>query len=79
MPRFQGDPERFPLKNIGFQDSNRQGPLYRTEWDPFVLFGIDGPPGVNTSLLVDYYEERGFATGLLAEWDNELQRGDLYS
>jgi len=77
VPRFRGDPERFPLRNVGFRDSNREGALYRTEWDPFVLLGIERPEALDSTLLVDYYEERGFALGTRTDWRTDRQHGDL--
>ncbi len=78
LPRFQGDPERIPLKNIGFEDSNRQGFTAKTEWDPFVLLGIETPRGLGSTLLADYYSDRGLALGLAANWGDDTQRGNLF-
>ncbi|MEM1185315.1 MAG: LPS assembly protein LptD [Planctomycetota bacterium] len=79
VPRFRGDPERLPIRNIGYEDSDSQGFVVRTEWDPFVLLGIEGPPGVNSTLLADYYDERGLGIGTETSWNTDRQRGDLYA
>ncbi|MAY73433.1 MAG: hypothetical protein CMJ31_01680 [Phycisphaerae bacterium] len=76
FPRFKGDPERVPLRNIGFSDSNRQGFTVQTEWDPFVLLGIERPDGIDAALDIDYYGERGVGLGARAEWDRGRHSGD---
>lgn len=77
LPYFQGDPERFPLRGVAFGDTNRTGPVIETDWDFFNLLGVPTPRGLDVEFSLDWYEERGFATGLNATWERERSRGGL--
>ncbi|MEO1510632.1 MAG: hypothetical protein AAFU70_01035, partial [Planctomycetota bacterium] len=59
LPFYRGDPERFPLRAVGFSTSNRTGPAITSSWDLFNLFGRAGPDNVEALVDIDYYFERG--------------------
>jgi hypothetical protein len=76
-PWFRGDPERFPLRSIGIEDSNRTGTAFLTSWDPFTLLGIDPPDGVTATADLDYYADRGVGLGGRLSWDRPRMSGLL--
>ena len=78
-PWYKGDPEQFPLRSIGFSDSNRTGTVFKSSWDPFTLLGIERPRGFDGGVDLDYYADRGVAFGARAEWSTESTRGSLLS
>lgn len=78
LPGFAGDPEDFPLRQVGFEDSDRSGPVVRSEWDLQSLLGGDWP-GVEISLLLDGYLDRGPAFGLDGAWATPRHRGELFA
>lgn len=78
-PRYKGDPERIPIRNIGFQSSNRTGSVFQTKWDAFSLLGIQPLNGLDATLLIDLYSDRGFGLGVDADWANETSSGSLYA
>ncbi len=77
-PMYRGDPTRFPLRNIGFEDSNRTGPVIRTLWEPFLLAGIEPPSGVTASLAIDAFFERGPGLGLTVDWQRPAHAGGFF-
>ncbi len=76
-PWYKGDPEQFPLRTLGFSDNNRTGTQFRTGWDPFTLLGIERPRGFDAVVDLDYYTDRGFATGGRANWRRDTMWGDV--
>lgn len=78
FPRFEGDPENFPLKDIRFTDSNKRGAGVRTKWNALALLGIKPPQGLNADLQLDYFERAGIALGLASSWDRPNHKGKLY-
>lgn len=76
-PVFRGDPERVPLRSIGFEDSNRTGPVIRTAWDPFTLLGIEPPDGLSGTVNLDYYFDRGAGLGASLGWETARMSGGL--
>lgn len=67
-PIYVGDPSQIPLRNIGFETSDRHGEVIRTTWDGFALVGADAPAGVDLDLLIDAYFRRGPALGGELRW-----------
>ena len=63
-PRFAGDIERFPLKEVRFENSSDSGFAIKTGWDLFGLLGFDPPKGVRADLLIDGYTRRGLGLGV---------------
>ncbi len=78
-PRYKGNPERIPIRNIGFKDSNRTGAVIETKWDAFTLLGIDPPEDLDAMLMIDNYSDRGFGLGIDANWSTETTSGNLYA
>lgn len=79
LPGFKGDPSDFPLRQIRIGDSNRSGLALQTRWNALSLFKIEGPPGVDVDLDLDFYAERGFGVGVRSSWLTERHRGGLFS
>ncbi len=79
LPGFKGDPSSFPLRQITVKDSNRSGLLIQTRWNALSLLNIDGPPGVDVDLDLDYYAERGLGVGVSSAWYTSEHRGGLFS
>ncbi|MEM7622821.1 MAG: hypothetical protein AAF235_06415 [Planctomycetota bacterium] len=77
LPRFRGDPERIAIRDIRFTDSNRQGFATETEWDPFALFDIERPDGLDATLDLDFDSDRGVGIGAQAEWNTGKSRGEM--
>ncbi|MGD9688853.1 MAG: LPS assembly protein LptD [Phycisphaerales bacterium] len=69
FPRFQGDVQRFPLRDVRFENSSDSGFAVKTSWNLFGLFGTDAPPGVRVDFLADYYALRGPGLGFEGEYD----------
>ena len=79
LPGFKGDAGDIPLRQIKVEDSTESGLSIQTRWNAFSLFKVDAPPGVDLDLDIDYYTERGFATGLQSSWQTDEHRGGLFS
>ncbi|VAX42112.1 hypothetical protein MNBD_PLANCTO03-1765, partial [hydrothermal vent metagenome] len=78
-PAWIGDPERFPLRNFQFSSSSRTGPAWKTTWDLHTLLGLDRTAGLNSDLLIDYYDQRGFALGTDTTWQTNQMRGGVFA
>ncbi|MEZ6243401.1 MAG: LPS assembly protein LptD [Phycisphaerales bacterium] len=78
-PVYVGDPERFPLRSVGFTSSNRTGPTIKTGWDLFGLMGMRRPDGLDAQVQVDYYGKRGLGLGTTMGWDTAEHHGGLFS
>lgn len=78
FPRWVGDPERVPLRGLGFDSSSTEGFAVKTAWDAWVLAGIEPPAGVETELLVDGYEKRGLGLGTFARWKRPTFEGNVF-
>ncbi|HZW09482.1 MAG TPA: hypothetical protein VFF69_06220 [Phycisphaerales bacterium] len=79
-PRWVGDPQRFPLRDLRVESSSRTGPAWKTTWDFYTLLGRERPEWLDTTeLLVDYYNERGFALGTNVGWQNEQAKGGVFA
>ena len=77
-PRYRGDPAQFPLRSLGFEDSNRTGGVLTSQWDALSLLGIERPPGLDVSLELDVYFDRGLGLGSRTSWETERSSGSLY-
>ncbi len=78
-PVYVGDPEKFPLRSVGFTSSNRTGPTVKTSWDLFGLMGKRGPSGLDAEVQIDYYTKRGVGLGTTANWDTADHTGGLFA
>lgn len=77
FPRYMGDPEQFPLRNVQMSDSNRRGFGVQTTWNAYALLGLEAPPGIGADLQVDYFADSGFGLGLGVDWDRPGMKGDF--
>lgn len=55
---------KIPLTQASAGNDRVFGFRVKTAWDPFDLFGIEQPQGVELNLLADYFSERGPGGGL---------------
>lgn len=78
-PRYQGDPERIPIRSVGYQDSNRTGGVIRTQWDAYTLLGIEPLRNIDALLEIDAYFDRGLGLGLDTDWSGDHSQGSLYA
>ncbi len=67
-PRFRGDIQNIPLKDVRVENSSTGGTAIKTAWDVFGLVGMRPPTGVDVNLLLDGYFKRGVAVGTDASW-----------
>lgn len=74
LPRVSGSvTERgVPLRDFQVENSNRFGTAVRTEWGLFESLGKTPPPDLDARYRLDYYSDRGPATGLDAEYGGGL-------
>jgi len=90
FPRVSGTiAERYPLRNLSVSDSGRFGPGVRTTWGLFETIGKPPPTGLDATFQLDWFSDRGPATGLDAEYSGGFitettrqpwtYRGDLRS
>lgn len=78
MPGYKGRVEDFPLRRISVGVSDRNGATIKSEWDLLGLMGWEHSSDIDASLLVDYFDERGPATGLDLTYQDENSRGRLF-
>lgn len=64
LPYAAGDAENFPLRALGFESGDRYGFGVRTTWGLYELLGEPHPKGLDAQFHVDYFTDRGPATGL---------------
>ncbi len=74
-PRFRGELENFPLKDIRLENSSGSGTAIKSAWDWFGVTGTRPPDGVNLNLLLDEYFDRGPAIGADGDWENNDAKG----
>jgi len=75
-PRFTGDIENLPLRDVRFGSRSRDT-FVGTTWDVYGLLGIDSPENFDAALLVDVFFQRGIAGGLDFNWSSEIAEGGL--
>lgn len=78
-PRFTGDPENIPLRDVSFSSSNGSGQGLTTAWSTWSLLGIDAPDGADGETLIDYYSDRGAGLGQQLSWDKPESKGELFA
>ena len=59
----------FFLKNFSYGTSGRNGHTVKTLWDPFQIFNIRRPDGVNGDVNVTWMEKRGVGHGANFKYD----------
>ncbi|MDP1660634.1 MAG: hypothetical protein Q8L55_01855 [Phycisphaerales bacterium] len=79
VPSYNGDIERFPLKDVRFENSSESGFGLKTRWDVFGLTGLRPPADFNidVDLLLDAWFKRGVAIGADVRWLEEGNVGSI--
>ncbi len=67
-PHYRVAAEEIPLRKLSFGGNENDGFTTRSEWNLFALLGIEPPGDIDTSFLLDYYDERGVALGFDTEY-----------
>lgn len=62
---------KIPLKSLLVGRDQIFGVRAKTAWDPFQLFGLEEPQGVQLRLLADYYSKRGPGGGLSGKYSGD--------
>lgn len=87
FPYLAGPAEdpHLPIKKLAVESDNIFGVQLRTAWDPFHLLAKDSPKELTSSLLLDWYSERGPGGGLEGAYDGtdlfgigDRYRGDFH-
>lgn len=78
-PSFDGNIERFPLRDVRFSNSSASGFGVKTRWDLFGLLGEEPGPEWNADLLVDGWINRGPAVGADVTWDTDNAKGTMFA
>jgi len=78
-PSASGEAGDTPLRRVQVGGSSRRGVEIETAWDLFNLIDKDKPDGVDASLLVDGYTQRGPAVGINMDYDVDKAFGELES
>lgn len=77
LPRFAGDPEDVPLRDVQFVFNSDSGEEIRTRWDLFTLLGLEEPDGLEVELMADALLDRGPGVGVTSDWRGEDYQGSL--
>jgi len=77
LPKFEGNPEDIPLRDVGFVFGSKSGQEIRTRWDFFSLFGMEKPDGLDADLMLDALLDRGPGVGLRSKWSGADYKGGL--
>lgn len=75
-PSFSGDSDRFPLRDVRFENSSENGFAVKTRWDMLGILGIDAP-GWTADLLLDGWFKRGVGVGADIAWKEPGIEGNL--
>jgi hypothetical protein len=76
-PGISGDATDVPLRRLNAGYTDRRGAVIETQWDLFALLNRGNPQGVQASLLVDGFTERGPGIGIDADYDVASAFGEL--
>jgi len=74
-PRFRGELENFPLKDVRIESSSGSGQAIKTAWDLYGITGLEPTEGVDINVLADLYFDRGPGIGAEGDWQSEDARG----
>jgi hypothetical protein len=79
-PRYTGTIDDVPLQALEVGYSDDMGAIIRTSWNLFSLLGTERPEGLQATLKIDGYTDRGPGGGLDFRYDvgESLGRVDLY-
>ncbi|MFG0241506.1 MAG: hypothetical protein ACF8R9_01840 [Phycisphaerales bacterium JB054] len=78
FPRWDGDPDRFPLRDFEYTGGSRTGQAWKSSWDVYTLLGMERPEGLDSVFLLDYYNVRGWAIGTDTSWQTDRMRGGVF-
>jgi len=78
-PRYHGDPQDFPLRSVGIENSSESGFGVQTSWDLYALLGRQRPEDLDVQLIVDVFERRGIAIGTDTRWKRPGFEGSLFA
>lgn len=76
-PRYEGDPERIPIRGLAYTDSDRTGAVITSKWDAFSLLGFQPPRDIDATLALDLYADRGIGLGVDSAWNTDSSSGSL--
>ncbi|MEX2670801.1 MAG: LPS assembly protein LptD [Phycisphaeraceae bacterium] len=76
-PEAAGAATDLPIQRASLGAGSRRGAFIETQWDLFALLDTQTPRGVNASLLIDGYTERGPGVGVSADYDVENAFGEF--
>lgn len=68
VPRFKGEVDEPPLRDLRLDSSSGSGTALKTAWDAFSVTGVGRPPGLDSSALLDWYFDRGPGLGAKTEY-----------
>jgi len=68
LPRLRGEIDSVALQDIRIENSSRSGAAIKTGWDLFSSVGAKAPRGLRSTLLLDWYFDRGPAIGSKTNW-----------
>ena len=79
-PKFAGTADDVPLRGLEVGYQKNDGVRIRTEWDPFVLLGMEKPQGIDAAVKLDGFSKRGAGGGIDLTYDLSAVMGevDLY-
>ena len=79
-PGFSGTIDNIPLRAINVGTRDNDGLRIETEWNPYALLGLETPLGIDATLRLDAFTNRGGAVGLDFIYGRGSTRGalDLY-
>lgn len=66
-----------PLRRISIGNDNDWGTFVETEWYLARVLGLKEADGVDSSLMVDYYSERGLGVGTKIEYEKPNSFGNI--
>ncbi len=78
-PAMSGDASESALKSIEMGSRSRRGAFVESHWDLFALTDTKKIPGIDATLLVDGYSERGAGVGVDADYDVDKAFGEFKS
>jgi hypothetical protein len=66
-----------PLKSVHVGNDNTYGTYVETRWYLARILGLSEPPGTDSTLLLDYYDERGTGGGIATSYQTEEYFGHI--
>ncbi len=73
LPYMRSNMQRpdIPLKSIHIGNDNTFGTYIETRWYLARLLGLEEPEGTDSTLALDYYDDRGFGGGVATNYEGE--------